>query len=156
MSHDLLAELAGYQAEFDREDRNGRTERADAVREELDRVRQEIEAKAEDLEAKSAEHVDEGQDVRAAQAAVAARELRQALEKDTLLQPDPGGPREQDPPVFSPYEHNVKEVLAYLGQSGDVEEVRRVLDAEADAPTPRAGVLNTRDEQLARFAPPQQ
>ncbi|MFF5004681.1 hypothetical protein ACFY3G_17845 [Streptomyces phaeochromogenes] len=155
MSHDLLAELAGYQAEFAREDRNGRTERADAVREELDRVRGEIEAKAEDLEAKSAEYVDEGQDVRAAQAAVRARELRQALERDTLLVADPGGPREPELPVFVPHEHNVKQVLAYLDACGDVDEVRRVLDAEAGAPTPRAGILNARDEQLARFAPPQ-
>lgn len=156
MAHDLLAELAGYQAEYAREDRNQRAERAAAVREEIDRVRGEIEEKAEDLEAKAAEYVDEGQDVRAAQAAVQARELRQALERESLVEPDPGGPREKTPETFVPHEHNVKQVLAYLEQCGDEAEVRRVLDAEAAAPTPRAGILNARDEQLARFAPPQQ
>lgn len=155
MAHDLLAELAGYQAEFAREDRNKRTERAAAVREEIDRVRGEIEAKADDLEAEAAGFVDEGQDVRAAQAAVRARELRQALEQDTLLVADPGGPREPETETFVPYEHNVTEVLAYLDQCDDVDEVRRVLDAEAAATKPRAGILNARDEQLARFAPPQ-
>ncbi|MEU1474522.1 hypothetical protein [Streptomyces sp. NPDC005760] len=155
MAHDLLAELAGYQAEYAREDRNNRTERAAAVREQIDRVRGEIEAKAEDLEAKAAEHIDEGQDVRAAQAAVAARELRQALERESLLEPDPGGPREPEQKTFVPYEHNVDDVLDYLNRCDDVDEVRRVLDAEAAAKKPRATIVNARDEQLARFAQPQ-
>lgn len=155
MAHDLLAELAGYQAEYAREDRNNRTERAAAVQEEIDRVRGAIEDKAEELEAKAAEHTDEGQDVRAAQAAVAARELRQALERDTLLAPDPGGPRERETKVFVPYEHNVDEVLDYLNRCDDPDEVRRVLDAEAAAKKPRATITGARDEQLARFAPPQ-
>jgi hypothetical protein len=155
VAHDLLAELAGYQAEYAREDRDGRTERAAAVREQMDRVRGEIESKAEDLEAEAAGLVDEGQDVRAGQAAVAARELRQALEADTLLVPDPGGPREPEPEVFVPQDHNVDEVLDYLNRCDDPAEVQRVLDAEAAGKKPRATIIGARDEQLARFAPPQ-
>lgn len=155
MAHDLLAELAGYQAEYDREDRNGRTERAAAVREQIDRVREAVGAKAEALEADAAELVDEGQDARAGQALVDARELRRALDKDTLLVPDPGGPREPEPNVFVPYEHNVDQVLDYLNRCGEEAEVLRVLDAEAAAKKPRASIVGVRDEQLARFAPPQ-
>ncbi|MGW7195545.1 hypothetical protein [Streptomyces chryseus] len=154
MSHDLLAELAGYQAELAREERNCRTERAAAVREQLDRVREAISEKADALEVSAEDYTDQGQDVRAAQAAVEARELRRALESDGP-EPDPGGPAEKPAPVFVPHEKNVGQVLEYLEAQDDVDEMRRVLDAEADAPTPRKGITDKRDELLARFAPEQ-
>jgi hypothetical protein len=80
VAHDLLAELAGYTNELAGAERRGRDEHATAVRAEVARVRAEIATRAEILEAQSADHIDAGQDVKAAQAAIEARELRQALE----------------------------------------------------------------------------
>jgi predicted RecB family nuclease len=154
VSHDLLAELAGYRAELDREERHRRTDRAAAVREEIARVRDQIADQADELDAKAEEHVANGQDTLAAQAAVEARRLREGM--DVEPQPDPGGPAETPVPLFLPYEHNVDQVLEYLERQDDEDEVRRVLDAEDDAPKPRTGITGKRDEILARFAPPQQ
>jgi hypothetical protein len=80
MPQDLLAELAGYNDELALESRRGRGERADAVRDEIARVRREIGEQADRLEAEADDHVEQGQDLKAAQAAVAARGLRAALE----------------------------------------------------------------------------
>lgn len=81
MAHDLLAELAGYTNELAGAERRGRSEHAAAVRTEVTRVRGEIADRAEILEAQSADHTEAGQDLKAAQAAIEARELRQALEE---------------------------------------------------------------------------
>lgn len=104
MAHDLLAELAGYRDELAGEERRGRAGRAACVRAEIDRVRTQIAVRAEILEQEAEDHIEAGQDVKAAQAAVAARNLRQALaELADALQgqapaEDPQDPQEpQDP-----------------------------------------------------------
>ncbi|MFD5975563.1 hypothetical protein [Streptomyces bacillaris] len=67
---------------------------------------------------------------------------------------DPGTARTLTPPSasasapFDPAEHNAKEVLAYLDTATE-EEALRVLDAEAGADTPRAGITKVRDKVLA-------
>jgi len=98
MTHDLLAELAGYKNELDREVRNKRTERAAAVREEIRRVREQIADRVDELEAEATEHTDAGRDGLAGECAVAARPLVAAyadsesllddLEADTLQTPE--------------------------------------------------------------------
>lgn len=67
---------------------------------------------------------------------------------------DPGTARTLTPPAqasggaFDPAEHNAKDVLAYLDTVGETEATR-VLDAEAAADTPRAGITKVRDKVLA-------
>lgn len=65
--------------------------------------------------------------------------------------PAPDGSAVQEPveaEVFDPAEHKVPEVLAYLATASE-EEALRVLDAEAAAPKPRAGIVNAREDTLA-------
>jgi outer membrane biosynthesis protein TonB len=103
VTHDLLAELAGYTNELAGAVQRGRDKQAAAVRAEIERVRATIAERAEILEAKSADHTEAGQDLKAAQAAIQARELRQAL--DTLgpaadtqePDPDPDPDTDTDP-----------------------------------------------------------
>ncbi|MFF1297926.1 MULTISPECIES: hypothetical protein [unclassified Streptomyces] len=67
------------------------------------------------------------------------------------VQPTPGGgeePRPAEVEVFDPTEHKVTEVLGYLATASE-EEALRVLDAEAAAPKPRAGIVNAREDTLA-------
>jgi hypothetical protein len=80
MSHDLVAELEGYNNELAREENRGRGERADAVREQIARVRKEIADRVEQLEADAEHYTEQGQDLKAAQAAIDARKLRAELE----------------------------------------------------------------------------
>lgn len=102
MGHDLLAELAGYTNELDREVRNKRPERAAAVRDEIRRVREQISDRVGELESEAADHIEAGRDGKAGECAVAARPLVAAyedsesllddLEADTLQTPE-------EPPV---------------------------------------------------------
>lgn len=80
MTHDLVAELQGYNNELAREENRGRGERADAVREQIARVRAEISDRADQLEIDSMNFTEQGQDLNAAQAAIDARKLRAELE----------------------------------------------------------------------------
>lgn len=60
----------------------------------------------------------------------------------TLTTPPPSdGP-------FNPGDHNAKDVLAYLDTAAEVEALR-VLDVEAAADSPRAGITKVRDKVLA-------
>ncbi|MFI2084322.1 hypothetical protein ACH43Y_28685 [Streptomyces rubiginosohelvolus] len=67
---------------------------------------------------------------------------------------DPGAGRTLTPPssetatAFDPSEHNAKEVFAYLDTATEAE-AQRVLDAEAAADSPRAGITKARDKVLA-------
>lgn len=67
----------------------------------------------------------------------------------------PGEKRSLTPPaeptVFDPSSATVKDVLAYLDSVTDEAEARRVLDAEQASATPRAGIVNLRDQILARY-----
>ncbi|MFD5041964.1 hypothetical protein ACFWNI_33480 [Streptomyces sp. NPDC058377] len=73
---------------------------------------------------------------------------------------DPGTVRTLTPPVqpltppepsggdaYDPTAHSNREVLAYLATATEAEALR-VLDAEAAAPTPRAGICKMRDQVL--------
>lgn len=73
---------------------------------------------------------------------------------------DPGTPRSLTPPsettsspaepeteAYDPTVHSNREVLAYLDTVGEAEALR-VLDAEAAAETPRAGICKMRDKVL--------
>ncbi len=97
MSHDLLAVLAGYEAELAGYERQGRKERAAAVRGEIDRVIGEVQVRIERLLTSAEGHEDDGQDVLAAQARVEAKRLAAALpaehrpSKLRALYPDQAG-----------------------------------------------------------------
>jgi hypothetical protein len=98
MSHDILAELAAYRAELAFTEQHGKTERADAVREQIDRVKAGIEARAVDLETRAESAHGDGQDVRAAELTVDARRYRDALaagEPETAVE---SAPRERAVP----------------------------------------------------------
>lgn len=73
MSHDLLAELAGYNNELAGYGRN--KERAEQVRAQIERVTAQIRVRVEQLQADADNHITDGQDVLAAQALVEARRL---------------------------------------------------------------------------------
>ncbi|MER6533012.1 hypothetical protein ABT215_04155 [Streptomyces sp900105755] len=83
--HDRVAELAGLRAELancengPRESRRGKT---GEVQEQIERVRGELETEAEQLEARAESLAANGQDVPSAEAAVAARDIRTALQGD--------------------------------------------------------------------------
>lgn len=79
--HDLVAELGGYNAELEREENAGRSERADAVRGEIARVRKAIADLAEQYETEAEQQLETGLDVKAGQASVEARRLRKVLEE---------------------------------------------------------------------------
>lgn len=57
-------------------------------------------------------------------------------------------PAQTSPVAFDPAEHNAKDVLIYLDTASE-SEAARVLDAEAAADTPRAGITKVRDKVLA-------
>lgn len=83
--HDRVAELAGLRAELatcENGPRTSRREKADEVRTEIERVRGELDAEAERLEDRAAKLSGAGQDIPAAQAAIAAREIRAVLDED--------------------------------------------------------------------------
>ncbi|ROQ69176.1 hypothetical protein EDD93_3673 [Streptomyces sp. 840.1] len=73
-----------------------------------------------------------------------------AVEQTTA---EPGTVRTLTPPAvdsgpFNPGEHNAKEVLAYLDTASEAEALR-VLDVEAAADSPRAGITKLREKALA-------
>jgi|GEM_PF-5536627 hypothetical protein len=76
---DLIAELAGYRAEQARYAREGRTDRAAAVREQAAKVAATIGVEADKLDAKAGGHEDDGQDLLAVRARIGAKRLRAAL-----------------------------------------------------------------------------
>lgn len=84
MSHDLVAELGGYEAELAHCENYDKPDRAAAVKEEVARVRKAIAEQAEGLERQAADAVEAGQDVRAAELIVRARGLRGALGEDPV------------------------------------------------------------------------
>lgn len=89
--HDRVAELTGLRAELANcvnGPRESRRDKADEVQAQIDRVRGELETEAESLEARAESLAEGGQDVPAAQAAVAAREIRAALGEDEPAQAD--------------------------------------------------------------------
>jgi hypothetical protein len=77
--HDRVAELAGLRNEL-ASCTNG--PRVSEVQAQIDRVRGELTAEAEKLEDRAEHLAEAGQDIPAAQAAVAAREIRTALQGD--------------------------------------------------------------------------
>jgi hypothetical protein len=77
--HDRVAELAGLRNEL-ASCTNG--PRANEVQDQIDRVRGELTAEAEKLDDRAEHLAEAGQDIPAAQAAVAAREIRTALQAD--------------------------------------------------------------------------
>ncbi|WP_433252881.1 hypothetical protein ACQPYK_08600 [Streptosporangium sp. CA-135522] len=79
MSHDLLAELTGYQAELTGHEQHGRDERAAAVRGEIDRVIEAIKTQIDQQLDAAEGHEDNGQDVLAAGARVEAKRLARTL-----------------------------------------------------------------------------
>lgn len=82
MSHDLLAELNGYQAELANHEKYDRTERAAAVRGEIDRVIEAIKTQIDHQLDAAEEHEEVGQDVLAAGARVEAKRLARALPEE--------------------------------------------------------------------------
>lgn len=88
--HDRIAELAGLRAELDNCENGPRRETraaaADEVREQIARVRGELADDADRLDAEAGDLAEKGQDGIAGGRAVAAREIRAALEAD---EPDP-------------------------------------------------------------------
>lgn len=79
MTHDLLAELAGYESELAGYQQQQREDRAAAVRGEIERVTGQVKERIDQLLDEAEGHEDEGQDVRAAQARVEAKRLAAAL-----------------------------------------------------------------------------
>lgn len=57
--------------------------------------------------------------------------------------------RDDDPDLFNPADHNVKDVLAYLDGAGE-EEALRVLQQEENAEEPRKGIVGQRGSILER------
>jgi len=86
MSHDLIAELAGYRNELAGYLRAGSTERAAAVREQMAAVTAAISGEADRLVARAENHEQAGQDVLAARARVEARRLRHAVDDAEVVQ----------------------------------------------------------------------
>lgn len=93
--HDLAAELQGYRDELAECEARGLGERAGLVRREVARVEGEIRETAEGLEREAAEHDEAGQDVRAAEARVRAREFRALLPAEPVAKRGPGRPRKE-------------------------------------------------------------
>lgn len=79
MSHDLLAELAGYQAELARHEQQKNTDRAEAVRGEIDRVIGDITERIGRLLDVAEDYESDGQSVLAAQARMEARRLADGM-----------------------------------------------------------------------------
>jgi hypothetical protein len=106
--HDLMAELQGYKNELANADDAGNSERAGAVRDEISRVEGLVRDRAEGLEKQAEEHAAAGQDVRAAEAVVAARRYRRVLD-DTSVPADapkrrPGRPGKENTKDATPKE----------------------------------------------------
>jgi hypothetical protein len=75
MSHDLIAELAGYRNELANYARSGKTDRVPAVEAEIERVSTAVRARVEQLLAQADNHEEAGQDVHAAKCRVEAKRL---------------------------------------------------------------------------------
>lgn len=80
-----------------------------------------------------------------------AAQPRQAQRIEAAVD-DPGSLRNLTPPsggggLYDPAEHSNREVLAYLSTATEAEALR-VLDAEAGADTPRAGICKMREQVL--------
>lgn len=77
MSHDLIAELAGFRTELENYERfsRGGPDRVKAVKAEIARVSKQIGVEVEKLLARAANHEEAGQDVLAAQCRVEAKRL---------------------------------------------------------------------------------
>jgi hypothetical protein len=82
MSHDLLAELAGYRNELASAERRNQTERAQAVQDEVDRVTDEIETRRKQLLIDAEGHDADGQHLLGAQARMEASRLGRAIAAD--------------------------------------------------------------------------
>ncbi|MFF1702604.1 hypothetical protein [Streptomyces sp. NPDC058252] len=96
--HDRVAELAGLRAELaicENGPRESRRDKTGEVQAEIDRVRGELETEAEKHEERAEKLAADGQDVPAAQAAVVARDIREALKGDEPAAESPkrGGKR---------------------------------------------------------------
>lgn len=91
---DLLAELAGYQAELAYCEKNSRDERAGLVRDQIDRVVGEVRDQVARLRAHAEACAANGQDVPAAEAVVEARRLEEALPAEQPKR-GPGRPRKE-------------------------------------------------------------
>ncbi|MFE9923274.1 hypothetical protein ACFYQA_17315 [Streptomyces sp. NPDC005774] len=63
--------------------------------------------------------------------------------------PDDPGDGDDDPDLFNPADHNVKDVVAYLDGVGE-EEAMRVLQLEENAEEPRKGIVGQRGSILER------
>lgn len=75
-------------------------------------------------------------------------ELRSLTPPTPSESPAPGDADDQDEAdAFDPAEHSNREVLAYLETATEAEALR-VLDAEAAAEAPRAGISKMRDKVL--------
>ena len=79
MSHDLIAELTGYQEELTAAEQRDRKERAKAVRAEITRVVDTAAQRIEQLLARAGNHEDAGEDLQAANARVEAKTLARAV-----------------------------------------------------------------------------
>lgn len=102
--HDLAAELQGYREELAEYEARGLDKRAGLVRKEVARVEGEIRETAEGLEREAAEHDEAGQDVRAAEARVAARGFRALLPAESKPKRGPGRPRKENTADKTPRE----------------------------------------------------
>lgn len=103
--HDRVAELAGLRAELatcENGPRESRRDKTGEVQEQIDRVRGELEKEAEQLEARAEALAENGQDVPAAQAAVAAREIRTALQGDEPADESPKRPGKRNTAAAKP------------------------------------------------------
>ncbi|GAA5076657.1 hypothetical protein HNP84_007330 [Thermocatellispora tengchongensis] len=105
MSHDLIAELHGYAAEYQRYEQSGREDRAAAARREGERVIAAIQDRIGELLDQAEEHESKGQEVLAAQARVEAKRLAAELppehrpERLRPLYPDAAGTEDAATPA---------------------------------------------------------
>ncbi|HEV2778688.1 MAG TPA: hypothetical protein VGX25_04735 [Actinophytocola sp.] len=79
MSHDLIAELTGYQQELAGAEQRHRKDRTEAVRSEIERVVTAVARRVEQLLAQADNHEDAGEDLQAANARVEAKRLARAV-----------------------------------------------------------------------------
>lgn len=153
--HDRIAELAGLRNELATCLNSPDPERRAVVgqiREHIARLRNTLETEAEALEVRAEAIASAGQEVPAAQVAVGARALRQALAEDEAREdttPEPVAPDPDSPGAggdFDPKGRKVDEIRAHLAEA-DEAEVERVLALEA-AGQKRKGLLEQREQLL--------
>lgn len=82
MSHDMLAELAGYRAELAGAEQHGESDRAEAIRGEIDRISAAVRGRVDELRAEATAHESNGQDVLAVNSRIEARRLAAGLPDD--------------------------------------------------------------------------